>query len=72
MTKLEEKMWNDDIDFITKLREENEELQDKIDKAIEYIKTWVYDEYSISIKDGENSCYYDDKAINNLLDILKS
>jgi hypothetical protein len=72
MTKLEEKMWNDDINFITMLRKENKELQDKIDKAIEYINTWVYDEYSISIQDGENSCYYDDEAINNLLDILKS
>lgn len=38
MTKLEEKMWNDDIDFITMLRKENEELKNRMDKAIEYVK----------------------------------
>ena len=33
----DKEMWEQDIEFITKLREENEELKKKIDKALEYI-----------------------------------
>lgn len=77
MTGLEEKMWNDDINFITMLRKENKELQDKIDKAIELIQDhfigeeveqfgeWVYHEHwSYDDIDREDA--------EELLEILKS
>jgi hypothetical protein len=59
MTELEKRMWEDDIKFITKLREEKEELQRRINETIEYIET-VYLEGEI--------CKYQN---NKLLKILK-
>ena len=49
-----------------------EDLKRRVDKAIEYINTWVYDEYSIAIQDPENDylCSTDEHAIENLLEIL--
>ena len=40
MTEQEKKMWADDVAMIGMLREEKEELQARIDKAIEYIEEW--------------------------------
>ena len=45
--------------------------QARINKAIEYIETWCYDEYSIAIKTGDKTCSSEPKAIDKLLDILK-
>jgi hypothetical protein len=33
----DKEMWEQDIEFMAKLREENEELKKKIEKAIEFI-----------------------------------
>lgn len=38
----DKEMWEQDIEFIAKLREENEELKKKIEKAIEYINQYSY------------------------------
>lgn len=49
-------------------------LQSKIDRAIEYINTWIVDKYSICIPDKDYpdiACVYEPKAIDKLLDILK-
>ena len=49
-------------------------LQSKIDKAIEYINTWLVDEYSISVPDKKEPdvfCHYEPDAKDKLLDILK-
>ena len=70
MTEQEKKMWQDDLDMISKLNKEVDELHNRIDKAIKYIN----DNLIISsILDGKK--YY---TINNysfdyreLLDILK-
>ena len=70
MTEQEKKMWQDDLDMISKLNKEVDELHNRIDKAIKYIN----DNLTISsILDGKK--YY---TINNysfdyreLLDILK-
>lgn len=56
------------------LREEIASVyEDIIDKAIEYIGKWVYDEYSIAIQDEENEnfCATEPEAINILLNILQ-
>ena len=68
MTKLEEKLWADDIDFITKLTKENKELQAKIDKAIEYI-------IGFKFGDGKGSDSYGEiygEELMKLEEILKS
>jgi hypothetical protein len=75
-------MFPDDVETITMTRQdydrhmenliyENIELKQRIDKAIEYIETWCYDEYSIAIKTGDKTCSSEPKAIDKLLDILK-
>ena len=38
MTEQEEKMWQDDLDMISKLNKEVDELHNKIDKVIEILK----------------------------------
>ena len=52
-------------------QQEIERLNNIIDKAIEYIETWCYDEYSIAIKIDDITCSSEPKAIDKLLDILK-
>lgn len=55
------------------IEKENKELHEKIDKAIEYVNTWLVDEYSICVPDKEypdTACVYEPKAIDNLLNIL--
>ena len=37
MTEQEKKMWQDDLDMISKLNKEVDELHNRIDKAIKYI-----------------------------------
>lgn len=58
MTEQEKKMWQGDLDMIAKLNKEVDELHNKIDKAIEYIKNASY-------FDGSGMC------ANDLLEILK-
>ena len=38
MTEQEKKMWQEDLDMIAKLNKEVDELHNRIDKAIKYIK----------------------------------
>lgn len=46
-------------------------LENKINKALEYIKSWILDEYSIVIyKEDDNCCHYESNAKEKLLEIL--
>lgn len=46
-------------------------LKEKIDKAIDYIKTWLVDEYSIAIIDEDGiGCNNEPNAVETLLEIL--
>jgi hypothetical protein len=47
-------------------------IQRRIDKAIEYIKSWVLDEYSIAVidKKDDDCCYIEPNAREKLLEIL--
>lgn len=58
---------------IKNLEEVTEHKINIINKAIEYIGKWVYDEYSIAIEDEENEhfCTTEPEAINILLNILQ-
>ena len=58
MTEQEKKMWQDDIAFIEMLNKRNKDLQDRIDKAIEYIEQnkYVIREY-ISANSGTKKVY---------------
>lgn len=51
--------------------EENIKLKVRINKAIEYINSWVLDEYSIAVIDKKDDlCYYEPKAKEKLLKML--
>lgn len=56
------------------LIEEINEKQDIIEKAIEYVNTWVCDEYSIAIQDPNDECFCstEPNAVDNLLKILQN
>lgn len=59
-----DKIINEQVLEISKLKE-------KIDKAIDYIKTWVVDEYSIAIIDEDGiGCNNEPNAVETLLEIL--
>ena len=73
--KEEIKELNDNITWWTNrfnaVQRDYENLQTKIDKAIEYIKSWVLDEYSIAVLDEEDDiCNYEPSAKEKLLKIL--
>jgi hypothetical protein len=73
MTELEKRMWEDDIKFITKLREEKEELQRRINETIEYIEE-NKDKVIAPYGDNEDTDYetcLDEDEIKKLLEILK-
>lgn len=62
-----------DLCFINHLKEDKKELQQRIDKAIEYIKnnTLYYENYDYNTEDELELKYvYDDKARKDLLEIL--
>lgn len=63
----DKEMWEQDIEFMAKLREENEELKKKIEKAIEYINQYSY---RVDDRDYAYELECIDK-IDNLLEILK-
>ena len=66
---------------IDELRKENEHLRtelnstkSRVERAIEYVKTWVCDEYSIAIRDPNDKrfCSNEPNAVDNLLNILQN
>lgn len=52
------------VNYIKQLQQENKQLKDKIDKAIEYLDDWLFN------VGGLGACM-DYKDINEILDILK-
>lgn len=69
MTEQEKKMWQDDIDMIAMLNERNKDLQDRMNKATQYIKNnWdgsSYTDATLQYKVAELN-------ITELLEILES
>ena len=59
---IDKEMWEQDIEFMTKLREENEALKSKIDKAIDYIREEIDENGDLVLFDSE---------VYELLEILK-
>ena len=49
MTEQEKKMWQDDLDMISKLNREVDELNKRIDKAIEVIENSYYSKNTTDI-----------------------
>lgn len=58
MTEQEKKMWQDDVEMIAMLNERNKGLQDRIDRAIEYIKQHIIatetEDVLLEILEGNN------------------
>lgn len=63
----DKEMWEQDIEFMAKLREENEELKSKIEKAIEYIENNTY----TSAGSLKTTLYLQNDELYDLLEILK-
>ena len=53
------------------LENENHQLKDRIEKAIEYINRLISDEYGVSIMVDEYSCEYEREWKEKILKILK-
>ena len=67
MTEQELEMWQHDLAMIEMLRKENEKLEEKINKAIEYIEN----EGEHTDCSGEPIYYLDEEQEEELLEILK-
>lgn len=61
---------NVDKEYI-KILEENNQLKDRINKAIEYINHLLIDEYGVLWDDGTNFLDYEPDCKEKLLDILR-
>ena len=59
-------------EFALGLLDEVWDYEKKFNKAIEYIKSWVLDEYSIAVidKEDDDCCYNEPNAREKLLEIL--